>query len=87
MELESPPDLPAGPMEVVLRSLASPDPGNEDWWQYVQCVRAELKAAGGPLRTAEAIDKARRDCRDSDDRMEELYRQSRGEGQNGASDT
>ena len=87
LELESPPDLPAGPVEVVLRSLVSPDPGTEDWWQYLQRVRAELEAAGGPFRTAEAIDKERQDFRAGDDRIEEMYRQSRDEGQHGTSAT
>ena len=63
LELDSPPNLPAGPVEVVVRSLTSPDPGNEDWWQYLQRVRAELEVAGGPSRTAEAIDRERQDFR------------------------
>jgi hypothetical protein len=87
LELDSRPNLPAGPVEVVLRSLASPDSGNEDWWQYLQRVRAELEAAGGPFQTAEAIDKERQDFRDGDDHIEEIYRQIRGKGQNGTSET
>ena len=87
LELDSPPNLPAGPVEVVLRSLASPDPGNEDWWQYLQQVRAELEAVGGPFLTEEAIDKERQDFRGGDDRIEEMYRQIRGEGQNETSET
>jgi hypothetical protein len=87
LELDSPPNLPAGPVEVVLRSLASPDSGNEDWWQYLQRVRAELEVAGGPFRTAEVMDKERQDFRDGDDRIEEMYRQSRGKGQYGMSET
>ena len=63
LELDSPPNLPAGPVEVVVRSLTSPDPGNEDWWQYLQRIRAELEVAGGPSRTAEAIDRERQDFR------------------------
>jgi len=61
-------------VEVVVRLLASPDPSNEAWWQYLQRVRAELEAVGGPFRTAEAIDKERQDFRSGDDRMEEMYR-------------
>ncbi len=86
LALDSPANLPAGPVEVVIRSLASPDPGNEDWWQYLQRVRAVLEVAGGPFRTAEAIDKERQDFRDGDDRIEEMYRQIRGEVQNGTSE-
>ena len=87
LELDSPPNLPAGPVEVVLRSLASPDPDNEDWWQYLQRVRAELEAAGEPFRTAEAIDQERQDFRGDDDRIEEIYRHIIGEGQHGTSAT
>ena len=74
LELDSLPNLPAGPVEVVLRSLALPDPGNVDWWQYLQRVRAELEAAGGPFRIAEVIAQERQDFRDEDDRIEEIYR-------------
>jgi len=63
LELDRPPNLPAGPVEVVLRSLASSEPSTEDWWQYLQPVRAELEVAGGPSRTAEAIDRERQDFR------------------------
>jgi hypothetical protein len=74
LELDSPPNLPAGPVEVVLRSLVSPDPDNEDWWQYLQRVRAELEAAGGPFRTAEVIDQERQAFHGEDDCIEEIYR-------------
>ena len=87
LELDSPPNLPAGPVEVVLRSLSLPTHSSEDWWQYLQRVRAELEAAGGPFRTEEAIDQERQDFRVGDERIEEMYRQIRGEGQNGTSDT
>jgi hypothetical protein len=46
----------------------------EDWWQYLQRVRAELEAAREPFRTAEAIDKERQGFRGGDDRIEEMYR-------------
>ena len=87
LALDSPPNLPAGPVEVVLRSLALPTQSSEDWWQYLQRVRAELEAAGEPFRTAEAIDQERQDFRGDDDRIEEIYRHIRGEGQHGTSAT
>ena len=87
LELDSPPNLPAGPVEVVLRSLALPTQSSEDWWQYLQRVRAELEAAGGPFRMEEAIDQERQDFRGGGDRIEEIYRHIRGEGQNGTSET
>jgi hypothetical protein len=77
LELESTPHLPAGPVEVVLRSLALPPQSSEDWWQYLQRVRAELEAAGTPFRTAEAIDQERQDFRGGEDRIEEMYRQGK----------
>jgi len=67
LELDSPPNLPAGPVEVVLRSLASSESSTEDWWQYLQRVRTELEAAGGPFRTEEAINQERQDFRGGDD--------------------
>jgi len=63
LELDCPPNLPAGPVEVVLRSLSSSVQSDEDWWQYLQRARAELEAKGGPFRTAEDIDTERQDFR------------------------
>ena len=63
LELDSAPNLPAGPVEVVLRSLSSSVQSDEDWWQYLQRARAELEAKGGPFRTAEDIDTERQDFR------------------------
>jgi hypothetical protein len=87
LELDSPPNLPAGPVEVVLRSLSSPAQNKEDWWQYLQRVRAELEAAGGHYRTEEEIEAERQDFRRGDDRIEEIYRQIEGQGRNGTSET
>jgi hypothetical protein len=87
LELDSPPNLPAGPVEVVLRSLSSPAQNKEDWWQYLQRVRAELEAAGGHYRTEEEIEAERQDFRRGDDRIEEIYRQIKGQGRNGTSET
>jgi hypothetical protein len=53
LELDNPPDLPAGPVEVALRSLSSATQSGGDWWQYLQQARAELVAAGGPFRTTD----------------------------------
>jgi hypothetical protein len=73
LELDSPPNLPAGPVEVVLRSLSSPARSSEDWWQYMQRARAESEATGGPYRTEEEIEAERQDFRRGDDRIEEMY--------------
>jgi len=67
LEVDSPPNLPAGPVEVVPRSLVSSEPSTEDWWQYLQRVRTELEAAGRAFRTEEAINQERQDFRGGDD--------------------
>jgi hypothetical protein len=87
LELDSPPNLPAGPVEVVLRSLPSPAQSREDWWQYLQRVRAESEAAAGHYRTEEEIEAERQVFRRGDDRIEEIYRQIKGQGRNGTSET
>ena len=87
LELNNRPDLPAGPVEVVLRSLSSSTQNGEDWWQYLQRARTELEAAGGPFRMAADIEQQRRDFRSGDDRLKDLYRQIKGDDQNGASET
>jgi hypothetical protein len=87
LELDSPPNLPAGPVEVILRSLSSPAQSSEDWWQYLQRARAESEAGGGPYRTEEEIEEERQDFRRGDDRIEEIYRPIKGQDRNGTSDT
>ena len=87
LELDNPPNLPAGPVEVVLRSLSSPAQSSEDWWQYLQRARAESEAAGDLYRTEEEIEEERQDFRRGDDRIEEMYRQIKGKDRNGTSET
>jgi hypothetical protein len=87
LELDNRPDLPAGPVEVVLRSLSSSTQNGGDWWQYLQRARAELVAAGRPFRTMEDIEQERREFRSGDDRLEDLYRQIKKDNPNGASET
>jgi hypothetical protein len=87
LELDNPPDLPAGPVEVILRSLSSATQNGGDWWQYLQRARAELEAAGRPFRTMEDIEQERREFRSGDDRIEDLYRQNKDDDLNGTSKT
>ena len=87
LELDNPPDLPAGPVEVILRSLSSATENGGDWWQYLQRARAELEVAGGPFRTMEDIEHERREFRRDDDRIEDLYRQNKDDEPNGTSET
>lgn len=67
LELDSPPNLPAGPVEVVLRSHSLPEQSREDWWQYLQRSRAELEVVGGPFLTTENIEQERREFRKDND--------------------
>ena len=87
LELDNPPDLPPGPVEVVLRSLSSSTQSGGDWWQYLQQARAELVAAGGPFRTTEDIEQERRAFRSDDNRVEDLYRQIKNDDPNRTSAT
>ncbi len=75
VELENQPNLPAGPVEVVLRPLSPPSPGPEDWWQYLQRVRREAEAAGGPFRSEGEIEQQRRDFRLGDERIEQIHKE------------
>jgi hypothetical protein len=81
LELDNRPDMPAGPVEVVLRSLSSSTQNGGEWWQYLQRARADLEAAGRLFRTTENINKERREFRSGDDRVENLYRQNKNEPQ------
>ncbi|MEX2121914.1 MAG: hypothetical protein WD847_20205 [Pirellulales bacterium] len=64
IQLDSRPNLPAGPIEVVLRPLSVPVPAEDDWWQQLQRARAELEAVGGPFRTSEEIEEERQGFRE-----------------------
>jgi hypothetical protein len=55
LELLAVPSLPAGPVEVVIRS-SQPAAATEDWWAYLQRARRELESAGHIFRTKEDID-------------------------------
>ena len=70
LKLDAQPALPAGPVEVVIRPLSSEE-GAADWWQYLQCARAELEAAGYRFRTKEEIDAEIESLRSRDERNDE----------------
>jgi len=72
LELDDPPSLPAGPVEVVLRPLSSTGPAGEDWWQYLQRVRGEAEAGGGPYLSQREIDSGREEFRKGDERIDRL---------------
>ena len=56
LELDHKPDLPPGRVRVTLHALAPPEPPKEDWWQFLQRVRAEREAAGYPFMTTEEVE-------------------------------
>jgi hypothetical protein len=50
LELDQKPNLPPGRVTVVLRQEPqAPAPPKEDWWEYLQRIRAEREAAGYPF--------------------------------------
>jgi len=67
LELDGKPGLPAGPVQVVIRPMATPESLPGDWWQFLQRARAELEAAGHPFRSKEEIDAEIADLRSDDD--------------------
>jgi hypothetical protein len=46
LELDHKPDLAPGRVTVVLRPESEAAPPQEDWWQYLQRIRAEREASG-----------------------------------------
>lgn len=66
LELVDAPNLPSGPVEVVLRSLTSS--GRENWWEYLQRVRMEAEASGSRFRSRDEIEAERESFRDEGDR-------------------
>jgi len=56
LELDQKPNLPAGRVTVVLRQESQPpQQPQEDWWQYMQRIRAEREAAGYPFMNEEEM--------------------------------
>jgi hypothetical protein len=49
LELDQKPDLAAGRVTVVLRQEAKEEAPKEDWWQFMQRIRAEREASGYPF--------------------------------------
>lgn len=74
LQLDSPPILPAGRVEIILRPLQPDSHDGGDWWEYLQRARSETEASGGPFRTAEDIEQDRESFR-VDDRVDDLYLQ------------
>jgi hypothetical protein len=75
LELAERPSLPAGPVEVIIRSLPTADTAGEDFLQYLQRTRTELEVAGAGFRTKEEIDTSLEELRSGDNRLEDVYNQ------------
>ena len=75
LELAERPSLPAGPVEVIIRSLPTADTAAEDFLQYLQRIRTELEVAGAGFRTKEEIDTSLEELRSGDNRLEDVYNQ------------
>ena len=81
LELEGKPDLPVGPVEVVVRPLPAALATGEDWWQYLQRARRELEAMQYPFLNEAEVTAWVEELRADDDRIEEAYRQAEKEHQ------
>ena len=68
--------LPVGPVEVVIRPVPTPQPGTEDWWQFLQRAHAELERSGHRFRSKEEIDADIESLRSDDERIDDTRRQS-----------
>jgi hypothetical protein len=75
LELAERPSLPAGPVEVTIRSLPTANTVGEDFLQYLQQARTELEASGAMFRTKEEIDADLDELRSGDKRLEDVYNQ------------
>lgn len=56
IQLSERPNLPAGPVEVVVRSIESGAETNKDWWTLLLRARAEREASGCNFRSRQEID-------------------------------
>jgi hypothetical protein len=73
LELDQKPNLAPGRVTVVLRQEVEATPVQEDWWQYLQRIRAEREAAGYPFMNEEEMNSYMAWLRD-DDRSDEILR-------------
>jgi hypothetical protein len=77
LELEGTPELPIGPVEVVVRALPQPSTTEGmDWWQYIQAARKELEAMNYPFMNEQEVSAWVEELRADDDRIEQAYRQA-----------
>ena len=75
LELDEKPNLPAGRVEVLLRAVPPASTPAEDWWQFLQRIRAEREAAGYPFLNEDEVNAYVEDMRSGDERLDEVYRE------------
>ncbi len=74
LQLESRPDLPAGPVEVVIRAIGHPSVSSEGWREFLPRSRTELQAAGSPFMTEREVQEHIEDLRSGDERLDAVHR-------------
>jgi len=75
LELDQKPNLSPGRVTVVLRQESVPAPLKENWWQYLQRIRAEREASGYPFMNEEEL-KAHIEWLREGDRIDDLLREA-----------
>jgi hypothetical protein len=75
LELDHKPNLPPGRVTVTLRPTVPPAQPREDWWQYLQRIRAEREAAGYAFMNDQEMQSHIAQLREDDDRMDHIYRE------------
>ncbi len=74
LELDRKPELPPGRVTVVLRQESEAAAPQEDWWQYLQRIRAEREASGYPFMNEEEMNAHIEWLREGD-RFDDLLRE------------
>ena len=74
LELDTRPEVPAGPVEVTTRPLRQPYSPTENWWEFLERSRSELRAAGSSFMTDEGVQAHIENLRSGDDRLDARYR-------------
>lgn len=75
LELDQKPNLPPGRVTVVLRQQSEQAPPKENWWQYLQRIRAEREASGYPFMNEEEMT-AHIEWLREPDQIDEMLRQA-----------
>jgi hypothetical protein len=73
LELDQKPNLSPGRVTVVLRQGSEAAPPEENWWQFLQRIRAEREASGYPFMNEEEL-KAHSNWLREPDQIDEMLR-------------